>query len=104
MPSTDRPRAEQADDRAIVGRGEIDVVGDDELLERRPQVTLHLAVDVEPERIVEREHHHVRRDPRLDGEQQRRTRPARRERRHVVGQHPLQELDAILARRDDHRP
>jgi len=91
-----RVRPFDADERDPgLGRDQLDVVGDDQALEGLDEGLAGTHVDVEEQRVVGRRHARVGDDASLDGEEQSRTPVAGPERRHVVGQHTLEERHAV---------
>jgi len=78
---------------------QLDVVGDDELLERLHERRARPHVHVEEERIPERGHPQVGRDPPLDGEEQRGAARPWSERRDVVAEHAVEERHPVRTRR-----
>jgi hypothetical protein len=85
--------------RSIVGDArQLDVVGDDEALQRRLRRFDRRGRAVQRDRLGLREHDEIRDRPALLAQQQRRTAGADAERLHVVRQHTLEEPDAIRSR------
>jgi len=100
----DHARSRRSDDRegrprVLAAQGH--VVGDDEPLERLHHPGGGSAVHEQPQTLLRPQDLDVREHPPLNGERQRGTRLAGREHSHVVGEHALQKLRAIVAGRHD---
>jgi hypothetical protein len=99
-----RPRTLHADRRDRTGVGELDVVGDEELLQRLEHRSADADVDVEQQRVVRREHADVRGDASLDRQEQAVRRLSGPELRDVAREHSLEEGRAVGARGADEGP
>ncbi len=98
-----RTRTFDGDQRECSDLGQLDVVGDEELLERVQERSGDPYVDVEQHAVRQRGDPHVGGDTPLDGQEERRTAAPRPESGDVVREHPLQEGDAVLAGRAHER-